>query len=75
MCDTLISQVSFTQSILHAEIQIMRMSGVFKNFKPVCKFHTSLKNLNQRKNLNYNIYMKTQVTLSILAFIASFSLK
>ena len=55
----------------------MRMSGVFKNFKPVSieKFKPVYKNSNQRKNLNYNIYMKTQVTLSILAFIASFSLK
>ena len=55
----------------------MRMSGVFKNFKPVWieKFKPVYKNSNQRKNLNYNIYMKTQVTLSILAFIASFSLK
>ena len=55
----------------------MRMSGMFKNFKPVWieKFKPVYKNSNQRKNLNYNIYMKTQVTLSILAFIASFSLK
>ena len=55
----------------------MRMSGMFKNFKPVWieKFKPVYKNSNQSQNLNYNIYMKTQVTLSILAFIASFSLK
>ena len=42
----------------------MRVSSVFKNFKPVWKFHTSLKNSNQfkkiqtkEKNFKYNIYM------------------
>ena len=29
----------------------MTMRDVFKNFKPVWKFHTSLKNLNQFKKI------------------------
>ena len=47
LCDTLISQVYFTCRDPNKREWVV----CFKNFKPVWKFHTSLKNLSQFKKI------------------------
>ena len=55
MCDTLISRVYFTQSILHTEIQIndnercLKNLNQCENFTPVWKISTSLKKVKPTK--------------------------
>ena len=72
MCDTLVAQVKFTRSILQAEVQ---MRGEFKSFKPVWKFHTSLKNLNWFKNIWATTYNYFQSAICNYFFVGKYIFK